>query len=100
MGADNFPKGISQKVNVIAGLEFELTYYNVPVLRVSHFCYEDSLPQNVLVFDININTNKIGNPSSSPGWDCLHFSRDLSVRPESTYSSHLVWVNIRADWVL
>ena len=32
-----FPKGISLKVNVIARLEFELTYYNSTVLRFNHY---------------------------------------------------------------
>ena len=31
-----FPKGISPKVNVIVGLEFELAYYDVAVKQVSH----------------------------------------------------------------
>ena len=33
----NFPKDISPKVNVIAQLEFELTYYNVTVQHFSHY---------------------------------------------------------------
>ena len=35
-----FPKGISAKVNVIAWLEFELTYYNVTVQHVNHYTTE------------------------------------------------------------
>ena len=34
---DTFPKGICQKVNVIAWLEFELAYYDVVVQYVSHY---------------------------------------------------------------
>ena len=36
-----FPKDISEKVNVIARLEFELVYHNVSPLRLS-LLYEDS----------------------------------------------------------
>ena len=36
-GYHTFPKSISQKVNVIAQLDFELTYYNVAVLHVNHY---------------------------------------------------------------
>ena len=32
-----FPKGISLKVNVIARLEFELTYYDAAVQHISHY---------------------------------------------------------------
>ena len=32
-----FPKGICQKVNVIALLEFELTYYNVAAQHVNNY---------------------------------------------------------------
>ena len=31
-----FPKGISPQVNVIARLEFELTYYNITVQNINH----------------------------------------------------------------
>ena len=34
---DIFPKGMNPKVNVIARLEFELTYYAVTVQHVSHY---------------------------------------------------------------
>ena len=36
MKVQTFPKSISSKVNVIAQLKFELTYYNVSVQHVSH----------------------------------------------------------------
>ena len=36
MGVSTFPKGIGPKVNVIAGLEFKLSYYDVDVLHISH----------------------------------------------------------------
>ena len=39
-GVHAFPKGISLKVNVIAWLEFELTYYDVTVQHVSHIAME------------------------------------------------------------
>ena len=32
-----FPKGISPKVNVIAQLEFEHTYYNVTANHANHY---------------------------------------------------------------
>ena len=35
-GVHPFPKGISAKMNVIARLEFELSYYNVAVQHVNH----------------------------------------------------------------
>ena len=35
-----FSKGIRPKVNVIAELEFELAYYNVPIKHVSHYAQE------------------------------------------------------------
>ena len=40
-----FPKGIIQKVNVIARPDFELTYNDVPVQHVSHYATE-TLPAN------------------------------------------------------
>ena len=36
-GVHTFPKGISPKVNVLAQLEFELTYYDVAVQHISHY---------------------------------------------------------------
>ena len=36
-GVHTFPKGICQKVNVIAWLEFELAYYDSAVHRPNHF---------------------------------------------------------------
>ena len=33
---NTFPKGISSKVNVTEGLEFELTYYDLTEQHVSH----------------------------------------------------------------
>ena len=35
--AHNFPKGISLKVYLTAGLEFELAYYDVSMELVSHY---------------------------------------------------------------
>ena len=32
-----FPRGISPKVNVIAGLEFELAYCDTTILHISHY---------------------------------------------------------------
>ena len=39
----SFPKGISQKVNVIARLEFELVYYDIAVQYVSYNTRETPL---------------------------------------------------------
>ena len=36
-GLHTFPIGISPKVNVVAGLEFELAYYDVTVQHFSHY---------------------------------------------------------------
>ena len=37
MGLHAFSKGMNLKMNVIAGLEFELAYYDLAVLHVSHY---------------------------------------------------------------
>ena len=34
------PRGISPKVNIIAQLEFELTYYDIVVQHVNHYATE------------------------------------------------------------
>ena len=56
------PKGISTKVNVIAGLEFELAYYDVIVQNVSH--YSPRTPPSI-VFPWH---NELYKGSF---WDCL-----------------------------
>ena len=53
-GVHTFPKGILPKMNVIAGLEFELAYYDFAVHRFNHYT------KIVLSFNIlNKNTNDI-----------------------------------------
>ena len=37
MGVHTFPKDTSLKVNIIAQLEFELTYYNITVQHISNY---------------------------------------------------------------
>ena len=37
-----FPKGISQKVNLIEQSEFELTHYEITVLHISHYTIGDT----------------------------------------------------------
>ena len=49
MGVHTFPKGICPKVNVIARLEYELTYYDSAVQRFNHLHHEDT---PYLQFDI------------------------------------------------
>ena len=43
-----FSRGISPKVNVMAHMELELTYYNVEVQRLNHYT-TTTLPRNIYV---------------------------------------------------
>ena len=55
-GVHNFPKGISPKVNLIAQLDFELTYYNAAVQYISHYT---TMAPVIKYFDIIFRTNTV-----------------------------------------
>ena len=44
---NTFPKGICTKVNVIARLEYELTYYDPTVQRFNHYSMRTPPPRMV-----------------------------------------------------
>ena len=61
MGVHTFPKGICQKVNVVASLEFELASNDSTEHRSNHYTTRTpTLVQNIQFFNIKNETFNVG----------------------------------------
>ena len=78
-GVHTFPKGICAKVNVIARLEYELTYYDSTVIRYNH--YTTGTPSLLLEF-------------------CSWFFRGAPILSQSNFPLHMSGPFIHWCWSL
>ena len=85
-----FPKGICPKVNVIARLEFEFTYYDSAVHRVNH--YTTSTPPVELWYEIKKwcgKKNKQNTGEMTPAWVTRERCKKMAIDRSLWIGHHL-----------
>ena len=75
-GIHTFPNGICPKVNVIARLEFELTYYDSAVHRYNHYTTRTPTRSAIIVSEFILCIH----------WMCMHISRPFIHTSSPTLS--------------